>query len=277
VDGVIFATKGHDLNVAAQSVATLPTSWVFGVQNGLRKDRTLGAVFGADRVLGGVSALAAERASDGLVHVTSPGMTYVGELKTYDSGRCGRLVACLARGGVPAEVTDDPVAAEWAKVLQAAPSFARVVVEGSLGALPGWGAQAVWGQEAGGAMELAMMTEIAAIAASDGVTVRDFTPLLSATDLSENWLAALKRRMQRRAEWSFAGWEGRGSIVQDMVAGRRLEAGWILEDLVRRAKRADLCSPWIALALALSLTIEAARKPPSPCSSTPEPPLYPTP
>ncbi len=76
--GLLFMTKGHQLRAAAAAVrAVWPAAddgkaWVGGVQNGLAKDDLLAQAFGAERLVGAVTILSAERQAETQVFQQNP-------------------------------------------------------------------------------------------------------------------------------------------------------------------------------------------------------------
>jgi len=254
VRGIIFATKGHDLRSAAQELSGVKSDWVAGIQNGVAKDDLLAEIFGRDRVLGAAGNLAAERQDDGSVLVTNRGMTYIGELDGASSERAEGLVADLKAAGISAQLSPNIRSVEWSKA---------VIVAGGFGV--GVLTRAVWSES----MEdpnltrafLSLAREAAAIAKAEGVEIADFPGSEALTYVSQPDEKSIASRAERVRKLRAEGGEldRRSSIVQDLLSGRRLEADFIFDDFVTRARKHGVPAPRLELVRDLARGIDASK------------------
>ncbi len=92
VDLLVVLVKSYDTREAAESAIGLvgPDTLVVSLQNGLGSMETLGEVFGAGRVLGGVTDVGAALVGPAQVRRTPAGETLVGEVGGGASARAER-------------------------------------------------------------------------------------------------------------------------------------------------------------------------------------------
>ena len=235
VDGIIFTTKAHQLESAADSVAAIRTGWVAGVQNGVLKDEILAKIFGWQAVLGMATVIGGERLSDGRVLVTQPGHSYLGEWDARRTERALALANTLNLGGLPTEVVADIASVEWSKAANACATFGVSIL-----------ARTPW-SAAGADPDLALVflsliREVAALAAASGVQVGDYVGFPAAkfaTQPDDVSLAEL-------ASWAASRPSDRPirvSMHQDLDAGRSLEVEPVFGDLLNRARRIGIAVP----------------------------------
>jgi len=245
--GLIFTTKGHQLAAAVAAVrAAWPLSgdggaWVAGVQNGVVKDDLLAAAFGAARVVGAATILGAERQADGTITVTSPGMTYLGELSGGASERVTAAVVLLSGAGIPAQMPTDIRSVIWSKACNAAGVFGVSVLARTA-------ASEIFASPDLMRAYLSLIRETAAVGAAHGVTVGDypnFPPI-------HTYIARPDEETLRAIPAPAAGSSGpRGgsfpSMTQDLLAGRPMEVDAVFGDLVARAERCGVAAPRLTL------------------------------
>jgi 2-dehydropantoate 2-reductase len=246
--GVLFTTKGHQLEAAARAVrAAWPAAdddaaWVAGVQNGLVKDDVLAEAFGPERVVAAVTILGAVRQDDGQVAVASLGSTYLGEPDGRRSARVDDALARLGKAGIPAEAPADIRSVLWSKACNAAGVFGVSV-------LARCSAPRMFADPDLIRAYLPLVRETAAIAAAHGVPVGDYTNFPIRTYVShpdEETVARLAGRGFLSAATS-KGVEMLPSMTQDFVAGRAIEVDEVFGDLVDRAERAGVAVPRLRL------------------------------
>jgi 2-dehydropantoate 2-reductase len=131
----LLTVKAQDAQAAAERhrevLAGVP---VVVVQNGLAGPRALHEVLGRSPLIGGLSLIAAAHLEPGLVTVTGPNTTVL----AHDTATPGQAsaVAAVLRQAVPIELTDDLLAAQWAKLvvnqLNAAPAITGVSAQEAL-------------------------------------------------------------------------------------------------------------------------------------------------
>lgn len=118
VDIVLFCVKLWDTETAARSLRPIvqPTTAVISLQNGVQKDDTLRAVFGAPAIMGGVAYIAASIARPGVIVQTGSIQRMIfGEYHAATSARAEGLLAACRRGGIDAEISADIRRAIWEK------------------------------------------------------------------------------------------------------------------------------------------------------------------
>jgi 2-dehydropantoate 2-reductase len=90
---------------------------ILTLQNGLGNEELLAGAFGAERVLGGVAFLGANRGEPGTVHHLGKGHIRLGEYRGGRSARAEELAALFVRAGVRCEAVADLARARWEKLV----------------------------------------------------------------------------------------------------------------------------------------------------------------
>jgi 2-dehydropantoate 2-reductase len=90
---------------------------VLTLQNGLGNEELLAEAFGAERVLGGVAFLGANRGEPGTVHHLGKGHIRLGEARPGPSARAESLAALFVAAGVRCEAVADLARARWEKLV----------------------------------------------------------------------------------------------------------------------------------------------------------------
>ncbi len=90
---------------------------ILTLQNGLGNEEALAALFGDERVIGGVAFLCSNRGEPGEVHHLGAGRIVLGEFRRRDPVRVERLAAMFAGAGVECRATDDLKRARWEKLV----------------------------------------------------------------------------------------------------------------------------------------------------------------
>ncbi len=244
VSGVLFATKAHQLREAATSLrSAAPTStyWVAGLQNGLAKDDLLAAAFGFDRVVAAATVFGVRREPDGGVTASGLGTTFFGEFAAGQAQRAEDLAAALTESGLPCELVTDARALSWAKTLNAIGVF-------GVSALTRLPTSDFMHEPHFVRLYLSLVEEAASVASALGVAINDYPDLPMATYLRTPREDLVRRLAQpapastgrgRTASWS--------SLGHDLRQGRRTEWDEVFGDLLRRADRARVPVPRIAL------------------------------
>lgn len=94
-----------------------PRTAIFTLQNGLGSDEHLAALFGAERILGGLAFIASTRTGPGEVTCYHPGSITLGEFGRPPAERTRALEALLTRAGVKVRVVDSLLSARWHKLV----------------------------------------------------------------------------------------------------------------------------------------------------------------
>jgi 2-dehydropantoate 2-reductase len=131
----LLTVKAQDAPAAAeQHRAVLAGVPVVVVQNGLGGPRVLHDVLPGSPLVGGLSLIAAAHLEPGVVTVTGPNTTVLAADTATDAQL--RAAVTVLRQAVPIEITDDLVAAQWAKLvvnqLNAAPAVTGVPAQQAL-------------------------------------------------------------------------------------------------------------------------------------------------
>lgn len=90
---------------------------ILTLQNGLGNEEALAARFGAERVLGGVAFLCANRGEPGVVRHLGAGRILVGEFRRPGTARAERLAELFRGAGVECQAVADLLKARWEKLV----------------------------------------------------------------------------------------------------------------------------------------------------------------
>ena len=90
---------------------------ILTLQNGLGNEEVLAAVFGPERVLGGIAFLCSNRGEPGEVHHLGEGRIRLGEFSGGLTPRSEALAAMFRSAGVPCEAVADLRRARWEKLV----------------------------------------------------------------------------------------------------------------------------------------------------------------
>lgn len=90
---------------------------ILTLQNGLGNEEALAALFGPERILGGVAFLCSNRGEPGVVHHLGAGRIVLGEFVSWNPARVARLAALFCRAGIDCRGTDDLRRARWEKLV----------------------------------------------------------------------------------------------------------------------------------------------------------------
>ena len=117
VELVLVGVKAYDLENASHAIRSLigPDTSVLPLLNGVDIAERIGAVVGAEHLLGGVVYLSAMIARPGVIRVVRLDRLLFGEMGGGASARCEAILAVMERAGIPAEVSRDIRAEVWRK------------------------------------------------------------------------------------------------------------------------------------------------------------------
>lgn len=90
---------------------------VLTLQNGLRNEAQLAALFGAESVMGGLCFVCLNRVEPGVVQHLAHGTIVLGEYQRWPEPRTHSLAALFRHAGVPCRVTDNLEQAHWEKLV----------------------------------------------------------------------------------------------------------------------------------------------------------------
>jgi 2-dehydropantoate 2-reductase len=119
VDLVIIGLKTFANDRFAELITPLVGSEtaILTLQNGLGNEEALAELFGADRVLGGVAYLAANRGAPGELLHLGEGRIVLGEFASHDVARAEEIAATFVAAGVSCRATPDLMRARWEKLV----------------------------------------------------------------------------------------------------------------------------------------------------------------
>jgi 2-dehydropantoate 2-reductase len=227
-DVVLLACKTYDLESAIEAVAPAlgERSAILPVLNGINHITTLADRFGRDRVLGGLTNVAAARSPEGEV-IRLPGTlgtTIFGELTGTRTARCADIQHAFAAGGVPTEISDSIIAEMWVKLF----GFATVAAIATL--------------------TRARAGEIAGAPASRGF-VNSVIEECARVTTAEGYPPPAVMKDNIRELFAQLGSIYSPSILRDLEQGRPTEGEDTVGELVRRADRRGMKVPLLQAAL----------------------------
>lgn len=119
VDLVLVGLKTFANDRYAELIAPLlgGQTQILTLQNGLGNEETLAALFGAERIIGGVAFLCSNRGAPGEVHHLGEGRIVLGEYQPGDQERLDQLVTLFSQAGVDCRATGDLKQARWEKLV----------------------------------------------------------------------------------------------------------------------------------------------------------------
>jgi 2-dehydropantoate 2-reductase len=90
---------------------------ILTLQNGLGNEETLAELFGADRIIGGVAFLCANRGEPGVVHHLGEGKIIIGEFSNFKTARTEKLAELFQKAAVPCCGVRELKKARWQKLV----------------------------------------------------------------------------------------------------------------------------------------------------------------
>ena len=232
VDVVMFCVKLWDVEAAAPMIVPLLAGGgiVIPFQNGVDSHRVLMRILGPGRVAGGVAQIGAVIRAPGIItHTGTMARLRVGAFPEGPRAAVQAFADAGRSAGIAVDIVDDINRALWEKfVFLAAMSGVTSLARQPIGAVrtdPDLRATLA-----------ASMRETVAVAATQGVDFGD-----GFVERQMDFVDGLPAEM-------------RSSMLNDLVAGRRLEAPWLAGAVARMAVAADVAAP-------VSATIYAAMKP----------------
>lgn len=94
-----------------------PDTAVLTLQNGLGGEEALAALFGPERVLGGMCFVCLNRLEPGVIQHLAHGRIVIGEFQRWPEPRTHDIASLIRLGGVPCDVTDNLACAHWEKLV----------------------------------------------------------------------------------------------------------------------------------------------------------------
>ena len=231
-DVVLFTVKLWDTEAAAAAVRPLVAGGgvVIPFQNGVESVERIGAVIGAQHVLGGAAYIAATISEPGTIaHTGTMARLRFGVLTPSQAERARAFHAACVNAGIDAELVDDVPRAVWEKfVFLAAMSGLTSATRNPVGVVR---SDPDMRETLRAAIE-----EVCCLARACGV------------DLPGDFGA------RQLAFGDGLPAEMKSSMLHDLEAGRRLEAPWLAGAVARKSRERGLAAP-------VNATIYAALKP----------------
>jgi 2-dehydropantoate 2-reductase len=226
-DFVLLTAKHYDLDAAIAAIrpGIGPDSAVLPLLNGLVHLDRLDAAFGVRRVLGGVAYVGASLLPDGAIrhHNRLSGIAFGERSGDPSSARARAIEAAFAGTPVSAPANQNIMLEMWEKfVMMGAMAGIGCLMRGNVGE--------IIGTQDGEALMIAALAECQAVAAASGFSPRP--------ESRERVQAMLTER----------GSINSPSMRQDLEAGRRTEAEWVVGDMLRRARGFGIATPLLSAA-----------------------------
>jgi 2-dehydropantoate 2-reductase len=226
-DTVLLTAKAYDLDqaIAAIHPAVGPGTAILPVLNGLVHLDRLDAVFGRERILGGVAYIAATLTPDGIIrHLNRVHGIAFGERSGKVSDRVRLIAQIFAATPVSASASDNIILDMWEKfVMITSLAGMNCLMRGSVGD--------ILATEDGEGLTLELLAECQAVATASGYPPRP------------------QHREQCRAMLTERGSNFSASMQRDIEAGLRTEGDQVLGDMLRRARVLGVSSPMLRTAV----------------------------
>jgi 2-dehydropantoate 2-reductase len=119
VDLVIVGLKTFANHMFSELISPLVgrETIIVTLQNGLGNEEALASHFGADRIIGGVAFLCANRGAPGIVHHLGEGRIIIGEYRGNEIGRVSTLAGIFNDSGIPCRAVTELKKARWEKLV----------------------------------------------------------------------------------------------------------------------------------------------------------------
>jgi 2-dehydropantoate 2-reductase len=242
-DLLILTVKTYDTEEALKGVAHLSgrVRCALSLQNGVLKDRALGAVFGPESVIGAATMIGATLTGPGKVHYTAPSTTYAGEFDRRETDRVTAVAEMFDKAGLRVQAAADIRSVTWCKLNHILPSaslsvltrleFHRVLKDRTLAAL-----------------FVELTRECAQLAKAQGIPLNDFPGFEVKTVCEEPLEQAIAFVREYGKKIEAAGMTHvKISMLQDVERGKRTEVEEIIGYVVREAARLEIQVPKIDL------------------------------
>ncbi len=250
-DVLLVITKSMDTEKALQGVRHLKVQYASSVQNGVAKDERLAQIFGEDRVLGGLTLVAAQRPEPGVATWTAEGVTYFGELKGGITPRVEALVGAFQRSGLKAEVKENILSLEWSK-------FIAWAATGMLSALTRLPFPKILRSRDLASLCIKMVRELSQIPMAKGIPLENCGPHRTRSMLDLSFEQAVQEVMEAGARVDRPGVSPYHSTAQDILAGRKTEMEDCIGPLMGEARRGKIEIPLTEAVYALAQGLEAS-------------------
>jgi 2-dehydropantoate 2-reductase len=221
-----FATLIHPLLKEDTAILT--------IQNGLGNEDRLAALFGAQRILGGMAFVCINRTSPGVIHHIDHGMIRLGEFKGGPSPRASGIANLFNSSQVRCEILDDLRLGRWSKLVWNIPF-------NGLGAALDLTTDLLLDNAAGVQLVTNVMHEVIATAEALGMRMP--------ADMID---------LQMRHTRTMGPY--RSSMQIDRQEGRRLEVDSILGEPLRQAKSMGMNTPKLQMLYEMTCLVDRNLK-----------------
>ena len=167
VDVVIVAWKSTANHYSEEVIGPLmhDDTIVLTLQNGMGDVEVLGALFGPERILGGMCFVCINRMKAGVIHHVGGGLVAIGEMIPSGGDRLEKLVEIFKEANVPCEDSPDLGLIQWRKLVWNIPFNGLCITEGGITT------RDLLGRKSGEERVRGMMAEVIKIAGALGYEI----------------------------------------------------------------------------------------------------------
>ena len=241
-DVILLTCKSYDLDSAMDAIAPAmgQQSVILPVLNGVRHMDILKERFGSARVLGGMTVINAALLADGTIQQSQVriNLNMIGEVDGRMSARCTAIKTALEAGGIPIQISDNIIAAMWAK-------FFGWAISATIATLTRSRAGTVAKSASADTFISAVIEECTRV-----VTAAGYPPAPPPAPDA----AALIRGLFSQPDSTYGP-----SILIDMEQGRPTEGEYTIGDMVERAASKGISTPLLTAARCNLQTYEISR------------------
>lgn len=254
-DWVIIGLKTTANGEFARLVGPLvgPDTRILTLQNGLGNEEALAALFGEEKVFGGLCVVCLNRLEPGVVHHLAHGLIVMGEFRRPASGRVRAFAEAFGEAEVECRVVDALEEAHWEKLVWNIPFNGLGV--GAAAGLPAvlsghrtpgralgpcWATDQLLGDPDWERLVRELMAETLAAARAQGLGVRE--------GVADEMMARTVSMGPYRA-----------STLIDFERGLPLEVNSLFAEPLRRARAAGVATPRLAALCSLLSELDGSR------------------
>jgi 2-dehydropantoate 2-reductase len=236
-DLLIMTVKTFDMEAALQQLAHVKVKAAISVQNGMMKEDQMAAVFGPDAVLMSTSNFSGGVRDDGVALFTVNLGVTIGKFGGGLSPQVQEVCEALESAGIKAIAAADTASAAWSKLVM----WCGSAIACALTRVP---TGKVLTDPDGAMLAARVIREVGAVAAAEGATVEEMNPYdLPAMMLAADDEAAAKFVQVAGAVFLENMPQHKPSILQALEAGKQLEIGATLADVIARAAKHGIPVP----------------------------------
>jgi 2-dehydropantoate 2-reductase len=117
-DLILFCVKSQDTVEAARAMTSMvgPETLIVSLQNGVDNEEKLAAIFGEEKVIGGLTYVGARIDRPGEVIHSAAGRVIIGEMDGRRTIRLAEVENVFTEGEVPIEVSEEIITEQWKKL-----------------------------------------------------------------------------------------------------------------------------------------------------------------